>query len=234
VSAAGVHPARAPAAHRLLAAGGVRQQQRRTRQVIGMEQRRETASEDRVRRESEDALHGAVRERECLVEVELPDPVLGRLDDIAQAARIAPDLLLRRDPGAVVGRLVERAHHGARQAAEAVLQHVIGGAPLQRIDGAVLAERAGDEDERQLCVVLADDFQRLESAETRQREIRQHDVRAESLQCLAQPDLGIHPARVEHGAGAPQRTRHQLGVDLLVFDQQYPDCLAHGASAISG
>ncbi len=230
--AVAMRPARTTAAHRILAARRVGQQQRRAQAIVRVQQRDEAAADDRVGLEAHELSHGAVGEREAAFGVELEDPVLGGLDDVAQPAGVALQLLLGGDARAVVGRFVQRAHHGARQAAEAALQHVVGGAALQRIDGAIFTEGAGHEHEGQPHVVLPHDLERFETAEARQREIGQDDVGPELMELLAKVDLRVDAPGVELRARALQRARDQVGIDLLVFDQQQLDRLRHDSQAI--
>ena len=88
----------------------------------------------------------------------LGDPCLERLVQLAE--RVLGGFLL--PAGAPFG---ERPHDGARQSIEALLRHVIGGTALQRLDGDVLAEGAGDEDEGDVGAGLAGDGEGAQAVE---------------------------------------------------------------------
>lgn len=108
-------------------------------------------------------------------------------------------------------RLADRADHRARQARRVVLDDVVVGAILQRLDRGLLTHGAGDEDEG--CgTVLAHQAQRLVSGKARHAQVRQHDVRLEVVQRGAQRRLAVHALECRIQPGLEQLIGQQLGV----------------------
>ncbi len=68
------------------------------------------------------------------------------------------------------------------QSAETVLQDEVGGAQLQRLGGAVFADMAGHQDERQARRGVAHQLQRLHAVERRQVIVGDHQVGLQVLQ----------------------------------------------------
>src|SRR4051812_38157340 len=74
------------------------------------------------------------------------DEVAGRLQDFDKASTLVLDLA-----GALAVRsLAERALYCSAEATQVVFQNIIGRAGADRLDGALLTDGAGDEDERHL------------------------------------------------------------------------------------
>src|SRR5690606_25319395 len=77
------------------------------------------------------------------------------------------------------------------EAREAALDHVVGRPAAQRLDRGFLADRAGNEDERGIGGVLAQDVERPMAAETGQGDVGKHDVGRERLQHGAERGLVV-------------------------------------------
>lgn len=66
----------------------------------------------------------------------------GVVDPVAELGHEQPELGFRLPPLGLFPGFGEGAGHGRRQADEALLEHVVGGAPFERLDGDLFAERA--------------------------------------------------------------------------------------------
>ena len=109
---------------------------------------RRAPSEQLVMLVAQDVEHARAREREAPFAVALPDPVARRVDDVLQPRLAAPQHLLGEVLRARRLRLAQRASDRGHEPPQVVLQHVVDGAALQRLDRALLADRARHEDER--------------------------------------------------------------------------------------
>src|SRR5882762_6008991 len=89
------------------------------------------------------------------------------------------EFALRPAPGVALFRIAQRALDRRHEPRPAFLEHIIDGALLQRLDGALLADRAGDEDEGRVGTLRSGDLQRVRAVETRQSVIGQDEVRRE-------------------------------------------------------
>ncbi len=107
------------------------------------------------------------------------------------------------------GRFAHRALDHGRQAHEVGLEYVVARAVLERANGIVLAERAGDENERYLRSGLA------------------NDVGPEFAELAPEIRLALDPARVHDKAGALELARCKEGVVLDVLNQQNSESLSH-------
>src|SRR2546425_6419789 len=79
-------------------------------------------------------------------------------------------------------RLVERAGDCDGQAHEIVLEHIVGGAALQRPDRILFADRAGDEDEWSVRRDFPGERERFHTVEAWHRKIRKDHMRRELAQ----------------------------------------------------
>ncbi len=138
----------------------------------------------------------------------------------AQHPRQMRDLDFLAPPlGAHLG-LLERAAHRRTEPREIVLEHVVHGALMQRLDGTLLADRAGHEDEGHVGRELARNRQRGESIESRQAQIRQDQMRAEPLERLTHREFALHAADLAADAGARQFAETQLSLGRGILDHQ--------------
>ena len=142
---------------------------------------------------SQSAAHRVAAEGEFSLAVVFPDPVLRGDHDVTQ-------LLLESAARAAAAGFAERAANRRHQARHVGLEHVIVGTALQRIDGALLADGSGEEDERNVGFHFPRDFQRGNAVETRQREIGKDQVGLDLIEHAPQCRLGIDALPV---AGEP-------------------------------
>jgi hypothetical protein len=170
---------------------------------------------------AEQVLDAAVGVGEAAAEVHLPDPVLGRLDDGAEALLALAQRLLHLLALGLFGKLAQRILDGGGQAQQVVLEHVVRGAAAQRLERGFLADRARDEDEGPQRRQLAHQAQRVLAAEARHGVVAQHQVGVEGFQRDAQVALVVDPQRAHFARHAAQRPRQQLGIVRTVLDQQY-------------
>jgi hypothetical protein len=88
--------------------------------------------------------------------------------------------------------LAPRPCHGGNQATEIVLQHIVHGTVPQRLDGVLLADGSGDEEEWQVGVGRADPRQSTPSVVLRHGEIGEDDVGFERCQLEFELLVGFH------------------------------------------
>ena len=109
-------------------------------------------------------------------------------------------------------RLADGAQDRARQAGGVVLDDVVVGTVLQRLDRGLLTHGAGDEDEGR-GAALAHQAQGLVTGEPGHAQVRQHDIRLKPLHRRAQRRLAVHA--LERGIDA--RVQQLIGQQLGVF-----------------
>src|SRR5690606_33825700 len=76
-----------------------------------------------------------------------------------------------------LARLGQRAIDHCRQSLQAIFEHVVGRAALQRLDRALFAERARDEQERRVGTALERDPERLQPVESGERIVSENQMR---------------------------------------------------------
>ncbi len=118
------------------------------------------------------------------------------------------------------GRLRDRPLDGGRQAHQVVLQDVIGRAALQRANRVVLAQRAGNENERNVGDGLARDRESAHAVEVRHGEVREDDVGIEFDELAAEVLLALDAARIHRNPRALELARCEDGVSFDVLDDQ--------------
>ena len=119
------------------------------------------------------------------------------------------------------------ARHGRGKPGEAALHQIVVRAGHHRLDRDILTDRAGHENERDVGVPFLADLERGEAAEARHGKIGQHDLRRELLQSAAQIGLGLNATSGEIELRALQLMQGDLGVLVIVFDQQNLDRCGH-------
>ncbi len=97
---------------------------------------------------AEDPLHRGVAVREHEGRVHRPDPFRRRLHDRAELLLAFEQRFLGFAARAAVGPLLEGAADGGHQPGQVLLDDEVGGARLQRLNGALFPEGAGNEEER--------------------------------------------------------------------------------------
>ena len=131
--------------------------------------------------------------------------------------------------------LLDRAADGERQALQAILEHVVRGPGFHQLDRELLADGAGDENDRQLRRQRAHERQGGVSAKARHVVIREHDLRPHFGERRAKGCLGLDALRGKLDIPAPERALDQLGVRGRVFEDQDAEGIGHGAlRAVSG
>ena len=143
---------------------------------------------------------------------------------LTQAITRDVELGLGAPPIAALLCLVERAGDCDGQAHEIVLEHIVGGAALQRPDRILFADRAGDEDERSVRRYFPGERERLHAIEARHRKIRKDHVRRELAQRGHKIVGMIDDPRCHTQSRALQLADLKLGVCGDVLRDQNPDC----------
>ena len=110
--------------------------------------------------------------------------------------------------------------HRRHQARQVVLQQIVAGAVAHRLDGGVLADLAGQQDERDQPAALLQQLQRHQAGEARQVEVREdHVPRLE--QRIAVLGLALHAPHDAGDAAAPQVGQRQFVIQFRILDVQY-------------
>ena len=123
--------------------------------------------------------------------------------------------------------LAQLALERGQEPREIVLHDIVVGARFHHVDGDVLADRARDENERDVAPGFARDRERLGPAELRHGEIRDDEMGLELVELAPKIRFGLHPAALEIEASALQLALHQLGVGFAVLRNQYPERFGH-------
>jgi hypothetical protein len=123
--------------------------------------------------------------------------------------------------GAALGRLLQCPLHHHRQARQAALAHVVGGAALEQLHRVVLADDARDEDEGCVRRHAPRQLQRMRAREARQLVVGQDERVAAVAQCLHEARLVAHHPRVHGRQGARQRLGQQFDVEAGVLQDQH-------------
>ena len=163
----------------------------------------------------------------CVAEHDPDDAGLGEPGEpeLARTARLlAAAMRLARFP------LAQLSFDDRRQAREAILEQVVIGARAHRLDGGLLPDRTGHDDERQVASVLLGHGQRGEGAEPRHRPVGDHDVPALGLQRGAHGLRILDALELDRAAGAANRLDDELGIHRRILDEQDAQRLAHGSS----
>ena len=103
------------------------------------------------------------------------------------------------------------------QPLQALLQDIIGGATLEHVDGMLLAEHAGDEDERRMRHALTGDCQRFDAGEHRHHEVREDHIEVGRFEGRYETLFRIDDLHVDLIVGAFQLGQGQFRVERVVF-----------------
>src|SRR5206468_756740 len=103
----------------------------------------------------------------------------------------ADQFLLRTGATALLFRFAQGTPYGGRQSRRVVLEDVIRGAVAQRLDGGFLTQGGGNEDEGYGSIAFAQQLQGPLTAEGRQAEIGQHDMRVEPVEAREERRLVV-------------------------------------------
>jgi hypothetical protein len=131
--------------------------------------------------------------------------------------RLLPDLLR---PGS---GLVDGAPDRRHQPRHVLLQHIIDGACAQGLDGALLADGAGQEHEGNLRRLLLRDAQCRHAIELRQGEVGEDQVGGEILQGFDQRLFGFDAAPVTGDSRTFELVQGTFRIGLLVFHEEDAD-----------
>ena len=161
---------------------------------------------------------------ESLQNVNLPSRSCSQIQSCEVDDHVA-QLLLEVHAGPPHGCLVERAAHRRRQPRHIGLQHVVIGAALQRVDGALLADGAGQEDERCVRRHLLRDFQRRDAIEAGQGEIGEDEIGFDFDERTPQYGFRIHALPCAGETACFELTDGDLRFRRHVFDENQSDRL---------
>ena len=117
-------------------------------------------------------------------------------------------------------RLAEGADDDPRQPVEPLLGDVVGRPILQRLDGDILAERPGDEDEGNRRAVRPRDGEGAQAVEGRQDVVGQDQVMVAAAHPGHERFAGHDPVEPVGPADAVEDDREQLRVEVAVFEEQ--------------
>jgi hypothetical protein len=138
------------------------------------------------------------------------------------------EFALRPASGVAVLDFAQRALDRQHQARPVLLEHIIDGALFQRLDGALLADGAGDEDEGCVGPPRSGDLQCVHAVETRQSVVGQNQVGREGRECFFIIGAGIHAPAEDIQASQLHFPEQHFRVLHAVFDEQYLDLPARG------
>ena len=88
-------------------------------------------------------------------------------------------------------------------------------------------DHAGDDDERNVRLNLAEDVEGRRYAEVRQVEVAKDDIPRASGQGRTKATRCFHPLMHDIEAAAPEFVEHQFGVGLHILDEQHPQRHGH-------
>src|SRR5271157_2536402 len=121
----------------------------------------------------------------------------------------------------------QRAPHRGREPRQPCLHDVIGGPDLQRFDRHVLAERAGDEDERQVRAGAPRELQRGNAVERRKLVIREDQVDLGVVESGHEPVAGLGADDVAGNIVGFKEIANKLRVTGVVLQQQNAEGRCH-------
>ena len=137
------------------------------------------------------------------------------------------DFLFRAPARGALFDILHCAPHRRRQPAQIGFQYVVGGAALERLDRAFLADGAGNEYERRVGPQFPGDVERRQAVERGQRKIGQDHVRLEFVERAHERFFRLHPLRDTVDAAAPQLPRFEFGVGGHVFKKKDLELSGH-------
>ncbi len=126
------------------------------------------------------------------VGVQLPDPVLRGVHDVAQTLLALSNLALGRAASNALRDLAQSAANGRNQARRVTLEDVIDRALAQGLDGPFFTGRRGEENKRRVRGVTQRDIERRQTVEAREIQVGQDDVGVKPVQRFAKRRLRVH------------------------------------------
>jgi hypothetical protein len=130
------------------------------------------------------------------------------------------DAPLLAEPG-----VIQRTTDCGWKANGVALQHIIERAAVQRADGSLLSDCAGQEDKWNFWGDLAHDLKCLEAVELGQAEVGEDNVRMEARKCIAQLRFGLNPTDDAIKARRFELIQAEFGVGLNIFNLKKPNLL---------
>lgn len=119
-----------------------------------------------------------------------------------------------------LGELFQRSPHHGANTTQVILQHVVGRAPLERLDQSVFADRAGHENKRHVRLSLADESQRRQAIIAGYRIVTQDHIIAFLLQPGRKHLSRIDPVHNAADMIILERQAYELGGVGMVFQIQ--------------
>jgi len=177
-------------------------------------------AEELAGRVAEHGRHALVAEDDHELLVGDEDALGGRLDHAPVARLAGTQGGLGLQAGAVVRRRLERAPDDEREARQVVLGDVVGRAQLEHLDRGLLADGAGDGDDRQAWAGGEQLAKRRPALPSRERVVEQRDVPFVYVEGLGQLLLRGHPHRLDTISSPRQAELFELGVFFAVVDAQ--------------
>ena len=129
--------------------------------------------------------------------------------------------LLRAALGVAALSLAKLALHRGDEPGEPSFEDEIARSRLERVDGRLLADRPGDEDDRQVNPPLLDEGEDARGVEARHRVIRDDEVPGLALQRIDHRLARVHPLELGLEAAPPKFAVDEQGVVFGVFDQEH-------------
>ena len=159
--------------------------------------------------------------------VEVVGDAAGELADGLHLLRLAV-LLLEGVLVALQPPLGHGAMNRLAQPGQPIFLEVVRRATMERLDGRLLADAAGHDDERHVEAGVLQRVECADGAERRQDEVREDDVEVGGE---SRPIFGVGLDALPHGieAGTLHRVQDELRIVGLVFDQEHPQLLVHPA-----
>ncbi len=114
----------------------------------------------------------------------------------------------------------ERPADGRPEAPHPVLEDVVVGTAMERVDGGFLADAPGDEDERQVAGVRPDDLECLETGEPRHPPVREHKLGGR-VERIDQGGCGLDPHPLRGEPLTLQLEHDELGIDRTILDEDH-------------
>ncbi|MCZ7562659.1 MAG: hypothetical protein M5U08_01720 [Burkholderiales bacterium] len=160
------------------------------------------------------------------------DPVRAVLDQAAEALLALAQPLRGAAGVAHQGGALERRAHRRAEAREAILDEVVGRAEAHRLDRELLADRAGQQDERDVRRHLLRDAQRADAVETGQGVIGEDQVGAFGERG-AEIGLGLDAHSLNLESAAFELVQREFRIGSAVLHQEHaqnarPACLRGG------
>jgi hypothetical protein len=174
---------------------------------------------------SRDPLARAIQRGETALEVEREHDVARVLEQLAVPLLARELRLFRAPPLQAMLRLAQLAVHDGQQPRELALHDEVAGAGAHQLDGAILGNLAGDDDEGDVAAAGLERPQGLEAAEPRQVVIGDDEIPALAAERGFHGVGRLDAEDLRVVASAPELPLERRDVGLRVLDEEHP----HGA-----